>query len=75
MMKYWKIILVIIVALGAYGLYEYNKGPRKLNNEKADALVSAVDLFQSFESDEQSANALYLDKIIEVIMIIKKEGL
>lgn len=61
-------ILVIAVFLvgGAIGFYMYNKPPAKTANQQAVATVTASELYNAFEADEEKANNTYLGKIIEV---------
>lgn len=70
-------IIVLIVALVIYGLYQFNKGPITLENKKADIQLTSGNLLNAFLENENDANTLYLDKIIEVsglIASINKEG-
>ncbi|MFT4662308.1 MAG: hypothetical protein ACI8XB_002597 [Patiriisocius sp.] len=59
-------IALLIVAGVCYGIYEYNKGPRNLSNEKTELQMDAGALVSAFEANENTANELYLDKVVEV---------
>ena len=65
-----KKIIIGLLALGilggVYGYFEYNKEHRDIAAEEASVQVAAVDLFQSYSDDEVAANAVYLDKVVEV---------
>ena len=77
-----KKILLIGVALALIGgtiAYKmYNKPHADMSSARADAEISAEDLFLAFEADEGKANEAYLGKIIEVNgeinKIDKKDG-
>jgi hypothetical protein len=69
-MKRWKkiflgIIVIIIVSGFGYAYYLWNKPARDVSDEKG-IKISAVAIFDSFESNEQAANTLFLNKAIEV---------
>jgi hypothetical protein len=59
------IILLIIIGGVGYGLYVWNKPARDVSKEDG-VKITAVALFDSFNNNEQSANAHYLNKAIEV---------
>ncbi|MBK7854207.1 MAG: hypothetical protein IPJ79_04265 [Bacteroidetes bacterium] len=64
-----KIILgvVVIIAMGiATGLYYYNKPVESLKNKTADIKVTSEKLFTDFSTNEENANTVYLNKIINV---------
>lgn len=64
-----KIILsiIVLIALGTItGIYLWNKPKRTAAGEKAVASLPADDLFQVFSNDENTANAAYLNKVVEV---------
>jgi hypothetical protein len=58
---------VIILALIGAGtaVYLWNKPHKKVENAEG-IKISAVDLFKAYSADENKANALYLNKAIEV---------
>lgn len=57
-------ILIIIISILVY--FIYNKPHRSVKNEKVSAKISAVELFNEYETDELSANKKYLDKVLIV---------
>jgi len=64
-----KILLTLLIAAavaGAYGIYLWNKPKRTASDEEAAASLTAAELYSSFATDATEANALYLDKVIEV---------
>ena len=74
-MKFKKIVLPLIllsvgIAIVAYNVY--NKPHIDVVDAKADVLVTAENLFTEFSTDEATANAEYLDKIIQVKGIVQK---
>ena len=77
-MKKILISLLIIIILAASGLYYYAfvyMKNRKVDMEEAEAMrVTAVDLVKDFQTNEQSANAKYLDKILEVSGTVNATG-
>ncbi len=70
-------ILILALVGGAYAYYEYNKPVASIENKKADVVIDADDLLSAYESDENTANQLYTEKIIQVkgtISEITKDG-
>lgn len=57
--------IAAFVGLGV-GLYMYNKPLESMSGQKAEISISAADLYQAFDTDEQAANTAYLGKVIEV---------
>lgn len=49
----------------------YKEPDKSVGNRSTDIIISAGQLVKAFEEDENSANAKYLNKIIEVTGIIK----
>ena len=61
------IALGIAMVIGlAVGLYMYNKPLESMSSQKAEITISAADLYQAFDTDEQAANTTYLGKVIQV---------
>jgi hypothetical protein len=58
----------------AVGYYMWNKPHENIGSAKADISVSAAELFTAFETDENAANAKYLDKIVEVSGVVSESG-
>ena len=66
-MKKVLIALVVLVVVGAgFAYYLYNKPVASLEHQKSDVTVSADQLIQDYESDENTANEKYLGKVVEV---------
>lgn len=75
-MKKKTIIILSIIgfALAGGGWYAYKEYTRKvkdLTKVKADLQLSAGELISAFETNEQKANADYLDKVIAVKGTVK----
>jgi hypothetical protein len=71
------ILAVIVLSAFWYGYNVYNAGPRNLDDENAELVISAEELLQAYQLDEVLANGLYLDKVISIegiISVIDKEG-
>lgn len=70
MKKIWKIVAALVVvgiiAAVVVALYVFRKPIESVANQKADFTIQADSLLMAFESDENAANAKYLDKIIIV---------
>ncbi len=66
MKKLLVIVLVIATIGGAVTFYLYNKPHRDVASEEAAHTLTADALFDAFDADEVGANALYLDKVVEV---------
>ena len=60
------VIVVLIIAGVIYGVTEYNRKPAVIAEQDVQVTVNAADLFAAFETNEQEANAKYLNKIIAV---------
>jgi len=67
MKKLIPVIIVIAAIIGGTVAYRmYNKPHRDIASEDAAFSLTADALFDAFEEDEAAANALYLDKVVEV---------
>lgn len=70
MKKNWKIILLVVVIIGAivfyFGMKEYNRGAADVTDKKADITIQATELTKAFGDDEAKANSMYLDKAVAV---------
>lgn len=66
----WKKIMITVLVLGGIGggigLYMYNKPHKNYVKAKPEISLSATELIKAFEQDERSANAKFLNKILEV---------
>jgi hypothetical protein len=64
-----KILLVVLVLglMGAsVGFYFYTKTPDDIRDLKEDFTLSAIDLVQAFNENEEAANQKFLNKVIVV---------
>jgi hypothetical protein len=67
MKKLIPVIIIIAAIIGGTVAYRmYNKPHRDIASEDAAFSLTADALFDAFEEDEAAANALYLDKVVEV---------
>src|ERR1700760_4633165 len=68
--KIFLILLILIVGVcSIYAFYVWNKPARDVTKEKAIHITAAA-IFDSFTSNEQSANAHYLNKAVEVTGVV-----
>lgn len=78
MKKKAPLILIFIVAAaligGATGLYLFNKPHADLASQEPDFTVSSSELFNAFENDENTANQMYLDKLLLVKGIVQEKN-
>lgn len=70
MNKTVKIIIALVILGGVVGAiiaYKmYNKPHRDISQEEPDYTYSSDELYNDYVSDEEAANAKYLDKVIQV---------
>jgi uncharacterized protein (UPF0333 family) len=71
MRKYLKYLLVALALIVITGFYFYNKPVKSTSSKIADITIKAEELFNQFESNENQANQMYLDKVVSVKGIIK----
>jgi hypothetical protein len=57
-------VLLLLLVSGIF-MYQYNKPARNIHGEEA-IRITAEQLFQQFSTNEQVANTLYLNKVVEV---------
>jgi hypothetical protein len=61
------IALLTVTLIGGVVAYKmYNKPHRDIDSEKAVATLTADALFDAYDADETTANASYLDQVVEV---------
>ncbi len=62
------IIIAAILAIGGgfYAYREYNRGVESTADIKSDVTISANELLTAFQTNEEEANAKFLDKVVEV---------
>lgn len=65
MRKVWLVMVVVLLAALVAGWVYYHKPHRSVESEMAIP-VSASSLFNDFENNEQRANDLYLNNVLEV---------
>lgn len=65
-------LLLIISIAGIYIYKEYNRTHKDTSKLKPDYSVTVANLITEFESDEQTSNKKYWDKVIEVEGITKE---
>jgi hypothetical protein len=66
------IVVTVLIIAGAIAAYTiWNKPRRDIKDEKGIAITS-IALFDSFNNDEEKANALYLNKVLEVTGEVKQ---
>lgn len=66
------ILLLVGLSVGVYGYKEYNRKNTDLTETKAQFSIPAKDIITEFSENQQTSNAKYLAKIIEVSGLIKK---
>lgn len=64
------IVVVLTLFLLFLKLYIFRNSDTSVGSRKADTELNAGELIKSFETDELSANARYLNKVIEVKGIV-----
>jgi len=60
------IILILGAGAGSYGYYLYNKPRSGVSDMKTAFTLDAKSFYSEYNTDENSANAKYLGKVIEV---------
>lgn len=71
--SYLVVVLLLVIGLGALVAYKmYNKPHVSVKDTKAVFSLNASKIISDFSSDEDNANAKYLEKIIEVKGTIKE---
>ena len=59
-------ILLVAVIAGFVAFKMWNKPHEDLTEEVADSSIAAADLYRAFTENEDSANLLYLDQIVDI---------
>ena len=71
-MKKLIVMLAILVGgAGAFGFYYYHKPRTGVSGLTPAVIADAKELFEAYDTDEASANAKYLGKVVEVFGIVK----
>jgi hypothetical protein len=60
------LLLIVTVAIAAYLWREYTRSVPGLENATPDAVITADELFDSFDTDESQAMARFGGKVVEV---------
>ena len=68
--KYLFGIVILLLILAAFGIYQVYKPHRNAAGEPAAASLAAPDLYLEFQHDENAANKKWVGKVIEVSGII-----
>jgi hypothetical protein len=58
--------LIVALLAGGFAYYLYNKPATKTEDRSSDLSVTAEQLFQEYEANEETANQKYLNKVIEI---------
>ena len=67
-------LLAGLVVAGGIVYFVYNKPHRDVATEEAEYVLTADELFDEYEADEEAANAKYLDKTVQVSGTISEVG-
>ena len=70
--KIFYAILILALIGGSIGYYMYSKPLASIESMNTEHKLTSEELLQLYEEDEESANAKYLDKVIEVTGIVNK---
>lgn len=60
------VILVILILTAVWVAFRIYNKPHRDSLTEAAIPITAVELFRSYEDNEEVANALYLDKVLEI---------
>lgn len=64
--------LAVVLVGVIVAVYFYNIGHKDLENKTPDVVITAPELFEAYASDEEYANEIYLNKIVEVVGVLDK---
>ena len=70
--SYIIIFLSIAIVGGLIGLYMFNEKVPTLDAVEADFTVSADELFNAFDENEEAAMSKYQDKVIQVSGVVRR---
>jgi len=65
------VVLAVGVAVTLYIIKEYNRIHKDTADLKPDYSVSAANMLQEFQTEEQSSNKKYWDKVVQVDGVVK----
>lgn len=66
------IVAVLALAGAGVGYFLWNKPHQNMQTAKADIVLDATKLFETYNADETAANAQYLEKVIAVSGRVKE---
>lgn len=66
------IVVIILIAVAWYGYKEYSRTHKDLLHANPDFVLSSAQLISEYETNDSSANSIYIGKIIEVSGNVKK---
>lgn len=69
----WIVVILLLIGVAGY-FYVFHKPHRDIAGEKAELHLASSSLVQEYSSDEQSANAKYLDKVVEVEGVVAEQS-
>jgi tRNA_anti-like len=72
MKRILSILLVLGLAGAGIGYYLWNKPHKDMKAAKADMAIEAAQIFNEYNTDENAANAKYLDKTVAVSGTVKE---
>lgn len=55
-----------------FGYYQYSRGHKSIDKIKADYSYTAEQFLEIYKRDEQKADELYLEKVIEINGVVKE---
>jgi hypothetical protein len=64
--KIFIITIIVFLCFAGWVYHLFTQRRAGLNDVKADISLSAVELYNQYQSDETAANKKYLDKVVEV---------
>ncbi len=66
------VLLAVVLIGGAVGYTLWNKPHQDIGAAKADIAIDAVALYNEYNTDENAANAKYLDKVVAITGKVKE---
>lgn len=72
MKKLLLLVLVFAIAGGGIGYYLWNKPPEGVAKKKPDFTLTPAELLADFQNNEESANAKFLGKVVQLKGIIQE---
>ena len=72
MKKFLIVTVILILGAAIFGYLQWNKPHQDIAAAKSDVTISAEELLAAYQTNEDSANAKYTGKIIEVTGKVKE---